>query len=70
VAEKSEKKKDMSPRMLYKFPGKKTKLQDGIYETVIVPECEAEKCVKDGWFTTPWDAKAAFEKKPEKTGKE
>ena len=45
------------PKMLYQYPGT-VALQDGNYATHIIDsEAEEKQAIKDGWFTSPIEAK-------------
>lgn len=52
-----------TPTMVLKYPGKH-QLQDGLYDWLIVDESEVEEALKEGWFRTKEEAKAAHEAVP------
>lgn len=57
------------PKMVYKSGGKH-KLQDGMYDYLIVKdEAELEQAKKDGWKATPAEAKEPKKTAPKKTEK-
>lgn len=49
-----------TPTMVLKYPGKH-QLQDGCYDWLIVDESEVDDALKEGWFRTKEEAKAAYE---------
>lgn len=52
---------DMYPRMLFRYPAalpSPAALQDGIYDTLVVDDAEAEAAA-DGFHQTPAEARAA-----------
>ena len=52
-----------TPTMVLRFPGKH-QFQDGCYDWLIVDESEVEAALKDGWYRTKEEAKAAYEAVP------